>query len=112
MAAFSSPKGVRHASPHDRKIPIEPFNTLIRNGTSGAVLGQILADTKPEAAYFTALNGQRSGILVVNMNDPSDMPKLAEPFFLKLHATCEFQIAMTPEDLGRSGLDVLGQKWG
>ncbi len=93
------------------KFPIEPFNTLVRNGTSGTVLGQILADLKPEAAYFTALEGNRSGILVVNMNDPSDMPKLAEPFFLKLNATCEFQIAMTPEDLGRAGLDALGKKW-
>jgi len=34
------------------------------------------------------------------------------PFFLNFNADCEFRIAMSPEDLGKAGLDELGKKWG
>ena len=67
---------------------------------------------KPEAANFTALNGCRGGVLVVDMKDSSDIPKLAEPWFLTFNATVEFQPTMTPEDLGRAGLEELGKTWG
>ena len=39
------------------------------------------------------------------------MPKLIEAFFLTFNAEVEFRIAMTPDDLARSGLDALGKKW-
>jgi hypothetical protein len=93
-------------------IPHEPFNTAVRNGTAGQIIGKILDSIKPEAAYFTELGGQRAGVLVVNVNTPSDIPALAEPWFLNFEADCEFRIAMTPEDLQRAGLDDLGKKWG
>jgi hypothetical protein len=48
---------------------------------------------------------------VVNVNSPSDVPALAEPFFLTFNAEVEFRIAMTPEDLSRANLDALGKKW-
>ena len=41
------------------KIPHEPFNTLVRNGTAGDKIKQILEDLRPEAVYFTEYNGQR-----------------------------------------------------
>lgn len=34
-------------------FPIEPFNTATRKGTVGETIGRILAEIKPEAAYFT-----------------------------------------------------------
>ena len=37
---------------------------------------------------------------------------LAEPFFLNFNADCRFRIVMTPEDLGKAGLDALADKWG
>jgi hypothetical protein len=92
-------------------IPHEPFNTAVRNGTAGQTIGKILDSIKPEVAYFTELGGQRAGVLVVNVNTPSDIPGLAEPWFLNFEADCEFRIAMTPEDLQRAGLDELGKKW-
>ncbi len=92
-------------------MPIEPFNTLVRNGTAGAKLQQILEDIKPEAAYFTAQDGHRGGIIVVNINDTSEIPRFAEPFFLTFNAEVQFHPAMTPEDLGRADLANLGKKW-
>ena len=37
----------------DFSLPLEPFNTLVRNGTAGQKLEQILGDIKPEAVYFS-----------------------------------------------------------
>jgi hypothetical protein len=45
------------------------------------------------------------------VQDPSDIPALAEPFFLNFNATCKFRIVMSPEDLQKSGLETLGQTW-
>jgi hypothetical protein len=93
------------------KLPLEPFNTLVRNGSAQAVMQRVLADLKPEAAYFTAINGHRGGFLVVDMNDPAEIPRLAEPWFLNFNAQVDFHPAMTPEDLGRADLESLGKKW-
>ncbi len=93
-------------------IPHEPFNTLVRKGTAGKVMENILASNKPEAAYFTELDGHRTGVLVVNLDNASQIPALAEPWFLQLNANCNLRPAMTSEDLGRSGLDAIGKKWG
>jgi hypothetical protein len=51
-------------------------------------------------------------VLVVDVKDPSDVPRLAEPWFLTFNASVEFRIATTPEDLGRAGLEALGKTWG
>jgi hypothetical protein len=92
-------------------IPVEPFGTLVRNGTAGAKMQQILEDIKPEAAYFTAQDGHRGGIFIIDMQDVSEIPRFAEPFFLTFDAEVQFQPAMTPEDLGRADLVALGKKW-
>lgn len=95
------------------EMPVEPFNSLVREGKVGEVIQQILAEIEPEAAYFSTMgNGHRGGVLVVDVNDPSEIPSLAEPFFLKFNAEVDLHVAMTPEDLGRAGLDELGETWG
>lgn len=93
------------------RIPHEPFNTLVRDGTVGDVMAKILEETKPEAAYFTEHNGMRGAVLVVNLDEASEIPALAEPWFLKLNADCELRIAMLPQDLMKAGLENLGSKW-
>lgn len=94
------------------KLPMEPFNTAIRNGSAGATIKKILDDAKPEAAYFSERNGYRSGIVVVDLPSASDIPRLAEPWFLSFNAEVEFHPAMTPEDLAKADLPGLGKKWG
>jgi hypothetical protein len=93
------------------KIPHEPFNTLVRDGSAGDKIKRILEDLKPEAIYFTEYNGQRGSIMIVDVKDSSEIPKYAEPWFLTFNADVEFHVAMTPEELGRSGLEELGKKW-
>ena len=93
------------------RLPHEPFNSFVKAGTAGAKLGKLLDATKPEAAYFTEQNGQRSAMLFVDLPDASKIPGLAEPWFLTFQADVEFRIVMTPDDLKRSGIDELGKKW-
>lgn len=94
------------------QFPVEPFNTLVRQGTAGKILSEILEDIKPEAVYFYATNGCRGGTFVVDIDDSAQIPFIAEPFFLKFNARCEFHQAMTPADLMRADLEQLGKKWG
>ena len=49
--------------------------------------------------------------MIVNVDTPSQVPVLAEPWFLLFNAECEFHIVMTPDDLAKAGLDALGKKW-
>lgn len=93
-------------------IPNEPFNTYVKNGTVGQLIQQILDEIKPEATYFTAMHGSRAGILIVNMENTSQIPHLAEAWFLKFDAHVEFLPVMLPEDLAHAGLTELGKKWG
>ena len=94
------------------QCPIEPFNTLVRNGTAGATMKKILDDIKPEAAYFGERDGKRGGILIDDVSKPSDVPRLAEPWFLNFSADVEFRVCMLPQDLAQADLEGLGKKWG
>ena len=93
-------------------MPHEPFNSLVRNGTAGSTLEKIMEAIKPEAVYFTEQGGHRGAIIIVNVKNASDIPSIAEPFFLKFNADCKMRIVMSPEDLAQAVLDNLGKKWG
>src|SRR5665213_1116420 len=93
-------------------LPVDVFNEAIRDGSVGAKMQRILAQAKPEAAYFTEYHGQRSGILVVDVKEASQIPAYAEPWVLLFNAKVEFHPAMTPQDLGASGLEAIGKEWG
>ena len=95
----------------DFNFPLEPFNTLVRDGSVGQKIQQILEEIKPEAVYFSERGGKRGGIMIVDVADPSKVPAIAEPFFLTFNASVEFHIVMRPEELGRAGLDELGKKY-
>lgn len=93
------------------RIPHEPFNTLVREGKAGEIIQDIIKDLKPESIYFTEQGGTRGAVAIVHIDEPSQIPSFSEPFFLNFNADCEFRMAMTPEDVGKAGLDDLGQKW-
>jgi hypothetical protein len=93
------------------KNPLPQFNAGVRNGSAGKVLTKIIEELKPEAVYFTEMEGKRTAVMVVDLKDASDIPKYAEPFFLHFESSVEFHPVMTPQDLGRAGLEELGKKW-
>lgn len=91
--------------------PVEPFNSMVRNGTAGEIMGRIIDDIKPESIYFTEIDGNRGAVMVVDISGASDIPSIAEPWFLNFEADCEFSIAMSPDDLMKADLPKLGKKW-
>jgi hypothetical protein len=93
------------------KVPHDAFNAAVKDGSAGKKMRRILDELKPEAVYFTEYGGRRGAIIIINVDDPSKVPSLAEPWFLTFNADCEFHVVMTPEDLARAGLDELGKKW-
>jgi hypothetical protein len=93
------------------KFPHKEFNAATRDGSIEKKMKRILEDAKPEAVYFTEYDGRRGAIIIVDIQDPSRVPALAEPWFLTFKADLSFHIVMSPEDLGRAGLEALGKKW-
>ena len=93
------------------QFPLEPFNTAVRDGTLGRKIQRILEVTKPDSVYFTEQDGKRGATMVVEVKDPSEIPTLAEPWFLTFNAATQFRIAITPQELGRAKLEELGEQW-
>jgi hypothetical protein len=87
-------------------IPVEKGNARITDGSLPKVIKEILDDLKPEAVCFTEVYGDRAMFLIVNMNDPSEMVKIAEPAFLALAASVQFHPVMTLDDLMRAASDM------
>lgn len=81
-------------------IPVEAGNAAAKNGFKA--IQAILEEQKPEAAYFVAEGGRRTGILIIDMKDASDIPRIAEPWFLALNASVDATPAMIPEDLQKA----------
>jgi hypothetical protein len=92
-------------------MPHEPFNSAVRDGSAGEKLGRILKETGPEAVYFTERNGHRGAILIFDLVESSKIPSVCEPWFLTFNADVELRIVMTPEELGKAGLEQVGKKW-
>jgi hypothetical protein len=83
-------------------IPVEAGNAAIGDGSLPTTIESILADIKPEAAYFAGDNGKRTGFIFFDLKDPSQIPAVAEPWFLAFDAHVELHPAMNLEDLKKA----------
>jgi hypothetical protein len=84
-------------------IPVEAGNEAVKNGTMGSIIESILSEQKPEAAYFTLDNGMRTGFIFLDIQEPSQIPAIAEPWFLAFNAHMDMTPVMAGEDLGKAG---------
>jgi len=85
------------------QMDVAMANAGMRDGSLPRKIQMILEEQKPEAAYFTEFDGKRTGIIVVELADPSHIPALAEPWFLAFNAAVELHPAMIPADLMKAG---------
>lgn len=94
-------------------IPIVEGNAAVADGSLAATIGSILSEQKPESAYFAEDNGARTGFIVVNLADSSQIPAFAEPWFLAFNAKVEFHPAMNQEDLQKAmpAIDSAARKY-
>ena len=82
-------------------IPVEAGNAAAKNGFE--VMRKILDQQRPEATYFYADGGKRTGILIIDMQDLSEIPAIAEPWFHAFNADVEVFPVMVPADLQKAG---------
>ena len=84
-------------------IPVEAGNVAAKANKLGGTIQQILKDLKPEAVYFTDDNGQRTAFIFLDMQDASQVPAIAEPWFLAFNADVEIHPVMVLDDLMKAG---------
>jgi Domain of unknown function (DUF3303) len=96
------------------RFPADTGNAALADPKFGEKMQRLLAEIKAEAAYFTAMDGQRGGYIVVNIDDASQIPAVAEPFFMWLKADIEFLPVMLPADLAKAGPSIAAatKNWG
>ena len=63
------------------QMETEAANRAIRDGSWAQVMEGMMQQLQPEAVYFTARDGKRTGYIVFDLKEPSDIPSVAEPFF-------------------------------
>ena len=81
------------------QMDTEKGNKAITDMTLPQILTSVFDRIKPEAAYFGSEDGMRTGFVVFDLKEPSDIPSIAEPFFQKLGAKLSFVPVMSFEDV-------------
>lgn len=79
----------------------------MQEGRMPTVMQSIMEKLKPEAAYFGPDNGHRTAFIIFQMDDPSQLPAISEPFFTEFNARVEVFPVMNRDDLER-GMSALG----
>ena len=90
-------------------LPVEKGNQAALDGALGKTMDAIMSKLKPEAAYFTPLDGKRAGMIFFDLVDPSQIAEVAEPFFLRSECRVELTPVMNGDDL-RKGLAKASSK--
>ncbi len=91
-------------------MEVNAGNKAIKSGTLPKLMQELMEDLKPEAAYFTACGGKRTAFIFFDMKESSQIPSIAERFFMELNAEVEFTPAMNSEDL-KKGLEAASKKF-
>ncbi|MER5551447.1 hypothetical protein ABT001_07170 [Streptomyces sp. NPDC002793] len=84
------------------QMDTETSNRAVSDGTMPKIVQEVVEQLKPEAAYFTVQNGQRTCLMVFDMQDSAQMPPLMEPLF-HTGSKIALQPVMNLDDL-RAGL--------
>ncbi|MBT3352511.1 MAG: hypothetical protein HOC91_02705 [Nitrospinaceae bacterium] len=88
------------------ELPVEVANDMSADGKLGSTIKQILEQLEPEAAYFTTSGGDRAGLIFFELEDASEIPKVAEPWFHAFEASVEIVPVMVPGDLEKAAPDI------
>ena len=87
-------------------IETEAGNRLCKDKDFSKKMEMLMGDLRPETAYFCVENGKRTLYCVVNADSNSDLPRIAEPFWLGLKASVEFIPAMDKNDFAKAATHV------
>lgn len=80
-------------------LDTDAANKAIVDGSLPQIIDKLMATTKPEAVYFTAVDGYRTMLLFFDMVDSSMIPLIGEPLFIQLKARVEVIPVMNQAEL-------------
>jgi len=89
-------------------VPAGAGNASVKNGAMKNVLESLAKQLRPEAAYFLSQDGLRSGMMVFDMKDPSEVAIVAEQLFQQLEANVSFSPVMNADDLQKALKKIAG----
>ncbi len=72
---------------------------MIQKNEMAQFMQSALERLRPEAAYFGPHGGVRTAFVVIDLEDPSQLPSISEPFFSQLGARVEMFPVMTADDV-------------
>ena len=81
------------------EMDVDAANRAIKDGSWAQAMERVMQRLQPEAAYFTALDGKRTGLIIFDLKEPSEIPPIAEPFFMTVNAAIELTPVMTMEEV-------------
>ncbi|HUS63858.1 MAG TPA: DUF3303 family protein [Kofleriaceae bacterium] len=80
-------------------LPSASANEALKSGAVPELLGNFVKTYKPESAWFTMRDGERTCYFVVDVNDATDMPSINEPFWHVAGAKMEWTPVMSFDEL-------------
>lgn len=86
-------------------LDVTAANAAIKSGALPKLIEHTVKSLKAEAAYFTTECGKRSGFFIFDLKDSSQIPGIAEPWFMQLNAEVDFRPVMNLEDL-KKGIEA------
>ncbi|GAC1381832.1 MAG: hypothetical protein NVSMB4_10280 [Acidimicrobiales bacterium] len=81
------------------QMDVEAGNRAIKDGSLAETLNRVMEQIQPEAAYFTSMDGKRTALIFFDLKEPSQIPAVAEPFFMGMNASIDLTPAMTADDV-------------
>jgi hypothetical protein len=81
------------------QMDTQAASQAVADGSLPQLMQDMMGRLQPESAYFGPEDGVRTAFIVFDLQDPSQVPSLTEPFFSKLKATVRMFPVMDREDL-------------
>ena len=85
-------------------IPTEYGNKCVSEGYLTQTVMKFVETYRPESSYFLPEGGLRTAIFFFDAKDATEIPLIAEPFFMNLHADITITPVMNLDDM-RTGVE-------
>ena len=86
-------------------LDVTAANAAIKSGALPKLIEHTAKSLKAEAAYFYTECGKRTACFVFDLKDSSQIPAIAEPWFMQLNAAVDFRPVMNLDDL-KKGIEA------
>ena len=81
------------------QMDTEAGSNAVADGSMPQLMQDMMERLQPESAYFGPEDGMRTAFIVFDLQDPSQLPSISEPFFSKVKANVRMFPVMNREDL-------------